>query len=759
MKHFVTILAFLLISSSYICGQPSAPFGKKTPPKDAPDWLKIIDQGKNDPRLKGYKTIAGVKMEIVAEFPAVVNPKALTFGPDGSLYVVEWVSTKDPFPVSETTFNYQDGSKLLTTILKKAEKDRIKILQDANKDGIYEKAKVVLEEEFPSRILIHNGYLYVSGQGTVRRYQQTKKGTFANKEVIAQGFAGFHNHQVSGLTIGNDGWLYITAGDNDNVVEGSDGSRATVLRSGGVFRCRPAGSKLQTFASGFCNPFGNAAFDETGNLFLVDNGGANKSPYANCRLIHVNQGADFGWRLAEGARCWRADASTINPMGRLNPISILDEGISGGAFIYLDSHFPREFQGLVYCPNTLDRCIRAFKLHPNGASFKVAQEYEFLTSSDALFRPAQMVVGPDGAIYICDFRTERLDRGTLWGDSNHGRIYRLSWVGTENNPEARPGMDSWAKILKQTDEELLKTLESENFSDRYWAQQELVKRGVKLRESLLKILKDDEKPARARIAVIGILQSCWNGKVSQAFQRLLTHPHPDLRRLCAQGLELNTDEGDRQVHNSLARVLNEDNPAVLRAYILAIGSIQGPGAADTLVNTLKFNQSDDRVLKDGILRGIERTGKAGMDSLITLSQSGRKEDLNLVAEAYLSLRSPEAAMALPSLLNHYHLSETQRLELIESFSNYSRDFPETLDPLLDYLGGIVAMEKQAKAKNLPFMNHLREKKACLQVLASGKGLQSRKAKGILRDMLRIETIPAVREEILQALANGSRGED
>ena len=74
----------------------------------------------------------------------------------------------------------------------------------------------------------------------LRRYKQSHPGgAYDKKEVIAQGFGGVHHHQVSGLTIGNDGLLYITTGDDDNVVEGSDGSRATVLRTGAVFRCRP----------------------------------------------------------------------------------------------------------------------------------------------------------------------------------------------------------------------------------------------------------------------------------------------------------------------------------------------------------------------------------------------------------------------------------------------------------------------------------------------------------------------------------------
>ena len=37
---------------------------------------QFIDQGEFDPRLKGYVTPKGMKLEIVADYPTVVNPVA-----------------------------------------------------------------------------------------------------------------------------------------------------------------------------------------------------------------------------------------------------------------------------------------------------------------------------------------------------------------------------------------------------------------------------------------------------------------------------------------------------------------------------------------------------------------------------------------------------------------------------------------------------------------------------------------------------------
>src|SRR5262249_514726 len=154
------------------------------------------------------------------------------------------------------------GSKKTVATMKKRVKDVVKILEasgerkSAEKSPIYDRSRIVLEEELPSTILLHDGWLYTASRGTVRRYKQSKEGGPRDvKEIIAQGFCGFHHHQVSGLTIGNDGWLYITAGDDDNFAEGSDGSRATVLRTGAIFRCRPDGSKIHVYSIGYRNPY------------------------------------------------------------------------------------------------------------------------------------------------------------------------------------------------------------------------------------------------------------------------------------------------------------------------------------------------------------------------------------------------------------------------------------------------------------------------------------------------------------------------
>ncbi len=416
----------------------------------------------------------------------------------------------------------------------------------------------------------------------MRRFRQTEPGGEYNvKEIIARGFCGFHHQQVSGLTIGNDGWLYITSGDDDNYVEGSDGSRATILRTGAVFRCRPDGSRLHAFARGFHNPYRDVAFDAWGNMFHADNDIKDGSKFIGCRLMHVAEGCDFGWRLRPGVRCCQPDnlrgAVHGELPGKMPPLLKTGRGAPAGLLIYNDSRFPENYRGLLYYPDVVRKLIRAYRVEPRGATFAVTEEFAFLQSDDPLFRPCQMVTGPDGAMYVVDWRTDSGGAGRLSGDGVHGRIYRISWAGAKDQP-ARPlrPMDSWRKVVRLSDDDLLKVLTGEESSDRSHAQRELVRRGARNLAALLRLLRDVEQPLTARISALGILESFWNGDVQTAFQEVLANDEGPLRRLAAEGLGRGAVRGDAQVHDALLRALNDNDPSVQRAAALAMGRVAAP---------------------------------------------------------------------------------------------------------------------------------------------------------------------------------------
>lgn len=689
----------LLVFAALASGQPKpadppAEFAKpESPPKPPPFEVKYTEAA-FDKKLMAPE---GFKVELVCDAPTIVNPVAMTFAPDGTLFVAEWV----PDPGREwyefkETFRFRDGTTKQVATMKKFTPDVVKVLR-RNKDGVYDKAEVIFTDELPSTLLWHDGWLYTASRGTVRRYrQQQPGGKWDLRETIAQGFCGFHHHQVSGLTIGPDGWLYITSGDDDNFAEGSDGSRATVLRTGAVFRCKPDGSKMETFSLGYRNPYRDLALDSRLNWFHADNDNEDGSRFTGCRLVHVAEDVDYGWRLLEGARCCRPDhvrgAVAGERPGKVQPMLKTGRGSPAGVLFYDDTQLPKQFQGLMYYPDVFRKVVRAYTVAANGSTFAVTHEFEFLKSDDPLYRPCQMVTGPDGAIYVCDWRTDSGGAGKLWGDGAHGRIYRMSWSGTAKDA-AIPlrGMDTWAKQAgpNASIEDLKAGLQSADATTRRLAQIELVRRSnsqpIEVRAVFAALAADDKSAIPTRLLAVGGLQQLWTADVQEVMLKLLADKDADVRRMACDALARNAKADDFAVGEALAKRLSDESPVVRRAAALAVGRLGAGSAPDALVAAWKADDGKDAFLTDAYLRALERLGKKGIDALLSVAQSGDDALLKKVAEAFTALRTKPAFDALPQLLPNPHLKAEQRAALVRSYLNYQFDPPLSLDPLAKYL--------------------------------------------------------------------------
>jgi putative membrane-bound dehydrogenase-like protein len=637
--------------------------------RPAPAWVRMIDQGAVDPALSGLSTPDGVRVELAAAEPAVVNPVGMTFAEDGTPWVLEWTVAPEGRHVTyEVTF--RDGSKATVNRMTKDTRDLLKTLSDEDGDGRWDAARVVMDDlEIPSSVMLHEGWVYLSSIGHVVRRRVGEGGVgFNREEEIVRGLCGFHHHQASGLTISPDGWLFVSSGDDDNHGEGSDGSRATVLRTGAIFRMKPDGSRLSEYARGFRNPYRDVAFDATFNMFHVDNDQEDGSKFTGVRLMHVLEGADFGWRLADGAVCCVTDAARGAVFGELpgKYPSLLKtgRGAPAGLLIYQGTAFPEFFRGLLIYPDVFRKRVRAYEVRRSGSTFEVVSQFDLMRSDDPLFRPCQALAGPDGGIYIVDWRTDSGGAGRLWGDGKSGRIYRLSWCGLPGEA-ARPlaSIRSWQEIPSADDATLMHLLESADFQLRLRAQRELVGRGPSRRGALLALALDPAKPAPSRAAALGGACQLYDAQVETALVRLLADGDLEIRRLAAEeiGRFWSPRDGAASALFALATALEDPHPAVQRSAALALGTLLGqvaPSRRDldrsALLEKLGAAYSrcsaDDRLLSDGILRGIERCGEPGIGLLVEMARSDDERTRERAVSGLESVRTAEGARGLDQLL-------------------------------------------------------------------------------------------------------------
>lgn len=673
------------------------------PRRPSPAWVRLVDQGARDPRLKGFMAPAGIRVEIVAEEPAVINPVGIAFHDSGDLYALEWVFADS---ADDRTYEvkFQDGTSATVLYRWKKTLDPLKKLVDEDGDRVYESSEVVMDDlELPSSVLFHEGWSYFPSIGHVVRRRLSEPGV---EEEILRGLCGSHHHQVSGLSLSPDGWLFVSSGDNDNRAEGSDGSRSIVLRSGVIFRSRPDGSQVAEFARGFRNPYRNVAFDHLGNVFHVDNDQEEGSKFQGVRLMHVPEASDFGWRLRPGSGCCQVDTARASYWGEV-PGTVpgmikTGRGAPAGLTIYQGVGFPEFFRGLLIYPDLFRKLVRAYRVEKAGSSFRVVEQFNLLSSREGLFRPTEAVVGPDGALYICDWRTNGSGAGQTWGNSKNGRIYRLSWEGLAGAPAIAPASrKSWSEVPGLADEQLAGILDGPDYELRQRAVRELarrVKRGAS-GFSFVDFSLDRARTLEGRAAAIGGSCRFYSASVQEAMLRLLGDSNADLRRLACDAISrhVTRDLVDEPLLDALSGlVVYEVSNAVQRAASLALGSALSllhpestPARASSIVLVMALEALDhgDPHLRQGVIQAIGRSGVVGLNRLheMILGEDPRLKES--AVGALESLRTRAAASLIDEILavDLETLSEDQWVRLLTAYRYVIEEPPHSMAPLTEWL--------------------------------------------------------------------------
>ena len=239
------------------------------------------------------------------------------------------------------------------------------------------------------------------------------------REKLYDGFGFRDTHGMSSsYWLWLDGWVYGTHGFA-NPSEVTDRSGRTVkLTSGNTYRFRPDGSRFELVTNGQTNPFG-LAFDARGELYSAD---------SHSKPVYL---------LVPGGY-YEGISKEHDGLGFAPAITTDDHGSSAIAGIthYSAKTFPPEFQNNLFNGNPVTRRINRDRLDWRGSSPFAARQPDFLTSDDPAFRPVQVKLGPDGALWIADFYNPIIGHYEVplthpARDHSHGRIWRIVWRGLD----------------------------------------------------------------------------------------------------------------------------------------------------------------------------------------------------------------------------------------------------------------------------------------------------------------------------------------
>jgi putative heme-binding domain-containing protein len=380
---------------------------------------------KNTPQEHPKFTVAeGFEVTLWAENPLFHKPTQINFDAQGRLWATSCLS----YPQIEVG---------------QTPDDKVIILEDTDGDGKADKSTVFADEMLmPTGLLPADGGVYVAQSTDLLHFKDTDGDGKADvKTRVLSGFGTEDtHHNLHTLRRGPDGRIWMSQSIyTRSDVETPHGIFR--LKSGGIFRFDPRNISLQNGFYGLVNSWGHQ-FDKYGQSFLTDGAGT--------------QGINWGL----------PDAMYVSFAGAAKVLSGVSPGSHPkfcGLEIIESAHFPADWQGnMITCDFRAHRVVR-FSITDEGAGYVTQQLGDLLRTDSVNFRPIDVKLGPDGALYIADWANPIINHGEVdfrdpRRDREHGRIWRVAKKGSP--------LLGKRDFTKLTETELATTLGSTNRYDR-----------------------------------------------------------------------------------------------------------------------------------------------------------------------------------------------------------------------------------------------------------------------------------------------------
>jgi len=338
----------------------------------------------------------GFEIQLVASEPDIAKPINLAFDAAGRLLVSQ--TLEYPFPAKD---NPRDAVVRLTI------------------DSDTGRASKV--ERLIEGLNIPMGVLPLADATIVYSIPDILRCTDQGREKLVGSFQTVDTHGMNNaFRLWIDGWVYACHGfRNDSNVEDRQGHKLH-LNSGNVYRFRPDGSRLEQFTWGQVNPFG-MCFDSLGNMYTADC--HSRPEYMNLRGAYYPSFGKPHDGLGYGPEMVHHDHGST--------------GIAG--IVYYDAlHFPKQFRDTLFVGNPVTNRVNHDRLVTHGSTFQGIEQPDFVRCDDKWFRPVDLQLGPDGALYVADFYNRIIGHYEVplnhpQRDRHRGRIWRIVYRGAAGN--------------------------------------------------------------------------------------------------------------------------------------------------------------------------------------------------------------------------------------------------------------------------------------------------------------------------------------
>ncbi len=620
-----------------------------------------------------FRVGKGLEVSLFACEPMVRNPTDMDVDAHGRVWITEGANYRSSF---------QKWGVL------RPEGDRIVILEDTNGDGLADKETIFYQDPSINAALgvcVLGNKVIVSSSPHVFALTDTDGDGRADKrELLFTGISGKdHDHGVHAFVFGPDGKLYFNMGNagkqlyypiERNVslhgdvgkvemkpVRDLDGNEVNdhgkPYRMGMVFRCNMDGSGLETLAWNFRNNY-EVAVDSFGTLWQSDN---DDDGNRGVRINYVMEFGNYGYSDEMTGAGWSDGWKKAKAKGETEEIKILYEwhqldpgvvpnllhtgaGSPTGILLYEGRLLPEVFRNQIIHCDAGPGVVRAYPVVAIGAGYHAETE-NILSTDDKWFRPSDVCVAPDGAIYVADWNDAGVGGHNMSDQSIEkmtGRVYR---VASKGNKVSGP------KLNLNNAAGCVQALQSPNQATRYLAWTKLNQMQGRAEGALEKLWRNKDNRMRARaLHLLARIQ----GKEKKYVDAAIKDPDPDIR---ITGLRI-ARELKLDLVPEIKVLLKDKSPQVRRECAIALRHNPSSEVPKLWAKLAAQYDGQDRWYLEALGIGADRQWDSCLEEWLV--EQGAQCDTVAGREIIWRSRSKKTPGLLAKIIKDKSLSASQR---------------------------------------------------------------------------------------------------